>query len=47
LPALNGHELLAMDVDCVQIMLAVAAGELDETALAAWLRSNTRSMNKL
>jgi death on curing protein len=45
LPALNGHELLATEVECVHIMLAVAAGELDETALATWLRNNTRSMN--
>jgi len=40
--ALNGYQLEATDVDCVQTMLAVAAGELDETGLVAWLCSNTR-----
>jgi death-on-curing protein len=40
--ALNGYQLEATDVDCVQTMLAVAAGELDEPGLTAWLRSNTR-----
>lgn len=39
---LNGYQLEATDVDCVQTMLAIAAGELDEPGLAAWLRSNTR-----
>ena len=38
--ALNGHALVASDVDCVMIMLAVAAGEMDETEFAAWLRAN-------
>jgi death-on-curing protein len=40
--ALNGYQLEATDIDCVQTMLAVAAGELDEPGLTAWLRSNTR-----
>lgn len=35
---LNGHTLAASDADCVTTMLAVAAGELDEAAFAAWLR---------
>jgi death-on-curing protein len=38
---LNGHELLAGDVECVLTMLAVAAGDLDEAAFADWLRSHT------
>ena len=38
--ALNGYALVASDVDCVMIMLAVAAGEMDETEFAAWLRAN-------
>lgn len=38
--ALNGLELRANDVECVLTMLAVAAGELDEAALAAWLRAH-------
>lgn len=37
--ALNGHELLASDVDCVTTMLALAEGELGEDALAAWIRA--------
>ena len=40
--ALNGYQLVASDVDCVQTMLVVAAGDLDEPGLAAWLRSNTQ-----
>ncbi len=40
--ALNGHELVADDADCVLTMLALAAGELDEPVLAEWIR--TRSL---
>ena len=40
--ALNGSELTAGDADCVVTMLAVAAGTLDEAALAEWLRRHTR-----
>ena len=36
--AVNGCALDATDVDCVLTMLAVAVGELDEAALADWLR---------
>lgn len=39
--ALNGYVLLADDVACVLTMLAVAAGELDEVAFAAWIRKNS------
>jgi death-on-curing protein len=35
---LNGHELHAPDADCVMTMLAVAAGEITEAQLAAWIR---------
>jgi death-on-curing protein len=35
--ALNGYELAADDSDCVLTMLALAAGELDEPALAEWI----------
>ncbi|SRR5260221_3627719 len=38
--ALNGFMLTASDVDCVITMLAVASGEMDETALAGWVRRN-------
>jgi len=36
----NGHELNADDVQCVLTMLAVAAGTLDETSLAEWIRQH-------
>ncbi len=39
--ALNGLVLNASDVDCVITMLAVAAGDIDETALAEWIRRNS------
>lgn len=35
---LNGSELVADDLSCVSTMLALAAGEIDEAALADWLR---------
>jgi death on curing protein len=35
--ALNGHELRVPADDAVATMLAVAAGELDERGMAAWL----------
>ncbi|MDP2810163.1 MAG: type II toxin-antitoxin system death-on-curing family toxin [Rhodocyclaceae bacterium] len=41
--AMNGHDLKATDADCVLTMLAVAVGEMDESAFAAWLRANTVS----
>ena len=37
---LNRKRLIVDDADCVQIMLAVAAGEIEETAFAAWLRAH-------
>jgi death on curing protein len=40
--ALNGHALVAGDADCVLTMLAVAAGDLDEAAFAAWLRQHVQ-----
>lgn len=38
--ALNGYELVAGDADCVLIVLALAAGELEEAEFAAWLREH-------
>lgn len=38
--ALNGLELLASDLACVQTMLALAAGEMSETEYASWLRQH-------
>lgn len=40
--ALNGYRLRVGQIEATQTMLAVAAGELDEPALAAWLRGNTQ-----
>jgi death on curing protein len=36
----NGHELVASEADAVVTILALAAGEFDEEALAAWIRAN-------
>jgi death-on-curing protein len=37
---LNGHALAADDAGCVLTMLAVAAGEMAEPELAAWIRQH-------
>ncbi len=39
---LNGFELTAGDSDCVLTMLAVAAGQMDETTFARWLRRHSQ-----
>lgn len=36
--ALNGYELTTTADDAVALMLAVAAGEIDEEAAASWIR---------
>ena len=38
---LNGFDLIADDSDCVLTMLAVAAGQMDDAALARWLRQHS------
>ncbi len=38
---LNGHELLANDVECVMTMLAVASGEIEEGEFAEWIRQHS------
>ena len=38
--ALNGQRLVADQVDATLTMLAVAAGTLDETQFAAWIRQH-------
>ncbi len=38
---LNGYSLKATDVECIIIMLAVAAGEMDEANFANWIRQNS------
>lgn len=42
---LHGHQLDASDADCVQIWLQVASGDMDETALAAWIRTRLRPVD--
>jgi death-on-curing protein len=37
---LNGWVLNADDADCISTMLALAAGDLSEKALAVWVRSH-------
>jgi death on curing protein len=41
---LNGYEPAAGDADCVLTMLAVAAGQMEEPAFAAWLRQHCRAL---
>ena len=38
--AINGYRLKADQVDAIQTMLAVAAGDVDEQSLAAWIAKN-------
>lgn len=38
---LNGYSLKATDVECIITMLAVAAGDIDESGFAAWIRQNS------
>jgi prophage maintenance system killer protein len=39
---MNSCRFTASEEDATQAVLGLAAGTLDETAFAAWLRSNTR-----
>jgi death-on-curing protein len=39
---LNGFVFQASEEDAIQAVLALAAGQLDETRYATWLRSNVR-----
>jgi death-on-curing protein len=41
--ALNGHDLRVQPDDTVETMLAIAAGELDESVVADWLRDRIES----
>ena len=41
--ALNGHELIADDADCVLTMLGMAAGTIDEAPFAQWLRGHIQN----
>ena len=41
--ALNGHDLRVQPDDAIEMMLAIAAGDLDESAVADWLRDRIES----
>jgi death on curing protein len=43
--ALNGYDLLATDADAVLTFLALAAGEMPDTELAAWYRGKIKRMD--
>ena len=42
---LNGYGLEVPTDDAIHLMVAVAAGELDETAVAAWLTERLQPLN--
>ncbi len=42
---MNGCECTASDSDAVATMLSLAAGDIDEEALADWFRQNIRAMD--
>ena len=37
---LNGHEIVAEEIEVVELMLAIAGGERSEAEIAAWLRDH-------
>ena len=41
--SINGYELVADQLDAIQAMMSLAAGELNEEQFAAWIRNNTQS----
>jgi death-on-curing protein len=43
---LNGYRLHAAQVDATMTMLAVAAGDIDEPAFAAWIREQSRALTR-
>jgi prophage maintenance system killer protein len=43
---LNGLAFFASEEDVVQAVFALAAGDIDETRYAAWLRANTKTQRK-
>ena len=44
--AVNGFDLIADDVEVVKAFLALAAGEVSEEELAAWIDRNSRTREK-
>ncbi len=43
---LNGFVLQASEADATQAVLALAAGDIDESGYATWLRSNSKRRKK-
>lgn len=43
---INGHRLSVSQVDAVEAVLALAAGDLSESDFAAWLRAGSVEVNK-
>ncbi len=43
--SLNGYMFEATDEDCILTILALAAGELTEAQLAAWVRTHAKSVS--
>jgi prophage maintenance system killer protein len=43
---MNGHRLDALEVEAVDLMLRLAAGELGEKGLSGWLKKNSVSFHK-
>jgi len=41
--AINGKRLRAKPVDAIHIVVALAAGELDEVELAQWIRLHMKN----
>ena len=41
--SINGYELVADQLDAIQTMLSLAAGELSEENFAVWIRNHTKS----
>lgn len=39
----NGYELTADDAECVHVMLGLAAGDVDEEAVARWIRDRLQA----
>ena len=40
--SINGYELVADQLDAIQTMMSLAAGELNEAQFAAWIRKNAQ-----
>ncbi|HET7107005.1 MAG TPA: type II toxin-antitoxin system death-on-curing family toxin [Candidatus Acidoferrum sp.] len=41
--SINGYELVADQLDAIQAMISLAAGELNEEQFAGWIRKNTQA----